>query len=168
MSQAVPVLNREEGVAKIAAMIKDIQIAMLTTVGTGGALHSRPMASHQGAFDGEVLFLTANDTGKVHEIEDQAEVALTYVDPKHIFLTLSGKASISNDRALIDKLWNPSYKAWVPEGKEDPEIRVLRVKIEDAEYWEASPNAVVRNVKILARAMTGGKTPVGEHARVSL
>lgn len=168
MSEPVPVLSREEGIAKVAELIKDIQMAMLTTVGTDGPLHSRPMATQQTPFEGELLFLTGADTGKVHEIEDDQEVALTYVDPKHTFLTLSGRASISNDRALIEKLWNPTYKAWFPGGKEDPEIRVLRVVVEQAEYWEAPANAIVRNVKILARAVSGGKTPVGEHARVAL
>jgi general stress protein 26 len=167
MSEAVPVLSREEGIAKIAEMIKDIQMAMLTTVGTDGPLHSRPMATQQTPFEGELLFLTGADTGKVHEIEDDQEVALTYVDPKHTFLTLSGRASISNDRALIEKLWNPTYKAWFPEGKEDPAIRVLRVVVDQAEYWDAPANAIVRNVKILARAVSGGKTSVGEHARVA-
>lgn len=168
MSEAVPVLNRDEGIAKIADLIKEIQIAMLTTIGTNGPLHSRPMATQQTPFDGELLFLTAEDTGKVHEIQDDAEVALTYVDPKHTFLTLSGRASISNDRALIETLWNPTYKAWFPQGKEDPKIRVLRVTVEQAEYWEAPSNAVLRNVKILARAVTGGKTRVGEHAKLAL
>ncbi len=168
MSEAVPVLSREEGVAKIAELIKDIRIAMLTTVGVDGPLHSRPMATQQTPFDGELFFLTGEDSGKVHEIEDDAEVALTYVDPKHTFLSLSGGASISNDRALIEKLWNPTYKAWFPGGKDDPEIRVLRVRVEHAEYWEAPANALLRNVKILARAVTGGKTPVGEHAAVTL
>jgi general stress protein 26 len=168
MSEHVPVLSREEGIAKISELIKDIQMAMLTTVATDGRLHSRPMATQKAPFDGELLFLTADDSGKVHESEQEAEVALTYVDPKHTFLTLSGRASITNDRALIEKLWNPTYKAWFPEGKEDPSIRVLRVDVEQAEYWEAPANAVVRNVKILARAVTGGKTPVGEHARVAV
>ncbi len=168
MSEHVPVLSREEGIAKIAELIKDIQMAMLTTVATDGRLHSRPMATQKAPFDGELLFLTADDSGKVHEIEQEAEVALTYVDPKHTFLTLSGRASITNDRALIEKLWNPTYKAWFPEGKEDPSIRVLRVDVEQAEYWEAPANALVRNVKILARAVTGGKTPVGDHARVAV
>ena len=168
MSEAVPVLSRDEGIAKIAELVKDIQMAMLTTVSATGPLHSRPMATQQTPFDGELLFLTADDTGKVHEIRNDAEVALTYVDPKHTFLTLSGKATISNDRALIEKLWSPSYKAWFPEGKEDPSIRVLRVTVEQAEYWEAPSNAVVRNVKILTRALSGGNTKVGDHARVLL
>jgi general stress protein 26 len=168
MSEAVPVLNREEGIARIGKLIEDIEIAMLTTVSPDGSLHSRPMATQKIPFEGELFFLTGEDSGKVQEVEDDREVALTYVDPKHTFLTLSGRASILNDRTLIEKLWNPTYKAWFPEGKDDPEIRVLRVVVEQAEYWEAPGNALVRNVKILARALTGGKTSVGEHAQVAM
>ena len=168
MSEEVPTLSREEGIAKVGELIKDIQMAMLTTITSEGSLHSRPMASHQSPFAGELLFLTPDDTGKVHEIQENAEVALTYVDPKHTFLTLSGRASISNDRGLIEQLWTPTYKAWFPGGKEDPSIRVLCVHVDQAEYWEAPANAVVRKAKILARAVTGGQSKVGDHARVEL
>ena len=168
MSDAQPVQSREEGIEKIASLIKDIRIAMLTSVGEDGALHSRPMATQEKPFTGELLFLTREHSGKVNEIRHDAEVNLTYVDAKHTFLTMSGRASIENDRALIDELWNPMYKAWFSEGKEDPEIRILRVSVERAEYWDAPSNALVRHAKILARAVSGGKTPVGEHATVTL
>jgi general stress protein 26 len=169
MAEEVPTLGRQEGLDKLSHLISDIQIAMLTTVNPAGQLHSRPMATHkQEPFEGELFFLTPAHSGKVSEIQNDSEVSLQYVDPKHTFVALTGRASVSNDRALIEKLWNPSYKAWFPNGKDDPEIRVLRVTVEEAEYWEAPSNALVRNAKILARAVTGGQTPVGEHARVSL
>ncbi len=63
---------------------------------------------------------------------------------------------------------NPMFKAWFPGGESDPEIRVLRVKVDQAEYWDAPSSAIVRKVQVLARAATGGKTTVGEHARVEL
>ncbi|HEY0784821.1 MAG TPA: pyridoxamine 5'-phosphate oxidase family protein [Acidobacteriaceae bacterium] len=168
MSEEVPVLSREEGLAKIGELIKDIQMAMLTTITAAGTLHSRPMATHQGRFEGELLFLTPAHSGKVEEIQQDAEASLTYVDAKHAFLAVRGRASLSADRELIETLWNPSYKAWFPAGKDDPEIRVLKVKVEEAEYWDAPSSAIVRSAKILARAVSGGKTKVGEHARVAL
>jgi general stress protein 26 len=164
----VPTLSRKEGIARIAVLIKNIKMAMLTSVSTDGRLHSRPMATQSRPFDGQLLFFTAANSGKVEEIREDAEVSLTYVDPKHSFLTISGRAAISNDRKLIDELWHADLKAWFPGGKDDPEIRVLRITAEQAEYWEAPSNAIVRGVKILARAASGGKTPVGEHARVAL
>lgn len=163
-----PQPTREEAVAKLAELIQDIRIAMLTTVGSDGRLHSRPMATQDAAFTGEVVFLTSEASGKVDDIREDQEVNLSYSDAKHTYVTMCGQASISNDRAFIGALWSPMYKAWFPEGPADPSIRILRVRIEQAEYWSSSSNALVRNAQVLTRAITGGKTPVGEHARVDL
>ena len=153
---------------KIHDLIKDIHVAMLTTEGSDGKLHSRPMATQEAEFDGSVWFLSRQSSGKVTDIQHQAHVNLAYSDGKHSFVTLAGTAEIQKDRKKIDELWNPLYKAWFPDGKDDPEITVIKVQVEEAEYWEAPPNAIVRNVKILSAAITGGKVSVGEHEKVSL
>ncbi|WP_158615330.1 pyridoxamine 5'-phosphate oxidase family protein [Acidipila sp. EB88] len=168
MSAGEEIENREEAIDKIAGLIKDIHVAMLTTIHADGTLHSRPMATQNTPFNGEVVFLTAEHSGKVDEIKQDAEVGLCYSDAKHAFVTMRGRATLSDDRALIAALWNPLYKAWFPEGESDPNIRVLRVKVEQAEFWNAPASAVMRKVQVLTRAATGGKTPVGEHAQVSL
>ena len=160
--------DREEAIAKIGELIHNIHIAMLTTVGTNGKLHSRPMASQNTPFNGEVVFLTSENSGKADEIKQDAEVNLCYSDAKSSFVTMSGRASLSNDRALVAALWNPMYKAWFPEGQSDPTIRVLRIHVDQAEYWDSSSSTLVRKVQVLARAATGGKTPVGDHAKVTL
>jgi general stress protein 26 len=153
---------------KIHELIKDIRVAMLMTEGSDGKLHSRPMATQEAEFDGNIWFLSRQSSGKVTDIQHQAQVNLAYSDGKHTFVTLSGKAEIQKDREKIDELWNPLYKAWFPEGKDDPEVTVIKVQVEDAEYWEAPANAIVRNVKMLSAAITGGNVSVGEHDKVSL
>ena len=160
--------SREESIRKIADLIKDIRIAMLTTVSPEGKLHSRPMATQDAPFTGELLFLTRAHSGKVEEIAEDGEVSLTYADGKHAFVTLGGRARVENDRETAKALWNPMFKAWFPNGEDDPEIRVLRVAVETGEYWEAPASSVLRKVEILTRAVTGGKTPVGDHGRVTL
>ena len=168
MSAGEEIQSREEAIQKLAELIKDIRIAMLTTVNPDGSLHSRPMATQNTPFNGELVFLTGEHSGKVDEIKHDAEVGLTFSDAKHAFVTMSGRASISGDRALIAALWNPMYKAWFPGGESDPTIRVLRVKVEQAEFWNAPDSAIVRKVQVLARAVSGGKTHVGEHAQITL
>ena len=168
MSAGEEVQSREEAIGKLAELIKDIHIAMLTTVAADGSLHSRPMATQNTPFNGEVVFLTREDSPKVDEIKQDAQVSLCYSDAKSSFVTLTGRAALSNDRALIAALWNPMYKAWFPEGEADPKIRVLRVQVDQAEYWDAPASALARKVQVLARAATGGKTSVGDHAKVNL
>ncbi|AXC15238.1 general stress protein [Acidisarcina polymorpha] len=160
--------NRSEALSKINGLIKNIRIAMLTTAAPDGSLHSRPMATQNSEFTGELWFLTRDDSGKVFDIHHDAHVSLTYSDGKHTYVALTGLGSVSRDQAKINELWNAMYMAWFPQGKEDPEIRVLRVRIDSAEYWDAPSNAVVRNFQILLAAVTAGQSKVGENESVSL
>lgn len=160
--------SRATALAKINDLIKDIRIAMLTTAGPDGSLHSRPMATQKTTFNGELWFLTREDSGKSFDIHHDAHVSLTYADGQHTFVALAGRAVVSQDKAKIQELWNPMYTAWFPQGKEDPEIRVLRVRVDSAEYWDAPSNTVVRNFQILLAAVTAGQTKAGENEAVSL
>jgi general stress protein 26 len=163
----VKVLSGPEGRKKIGELIKDVRICMLTTAGSDGSFDSRPMATQETDFDGTVYFLTRHDSGKVNEIENDAHVSLIYADPSnHNYVAAKGKAQISRDKEKIDELWNPMFKAWFPEGKDDPNIAVLRVEVDEANYWEASSSKLVFGVKYLARAITGGGVDVGEQCKV--
>ena len=167
MSKAT--LSRDEILSNLQDMIKDIRIAMLTTADEDGRVYSRPMATQETRFQGELWFLTRRDSGKVEEIRHNAHVNLSYVDVKNSnFISLSGVAHISRDRQKIQELWNPMYKAWFPDGEEDPEISVLKVVVEDAEYWSAPSSSLVRNYRMLKASITKDGSQVGEHEHVSL
>jgi general stress protein 26 len=60
------------------------------------------------------------------------------------------------------------FKAWFPEGEDDPNIAVLRVDVTEAQYWEASSSKLVFGIKYLASAVTGGKIDVGETGKVTV
>jgi general stress protein 26 len=60
------------------------------------------------------------------------------------------------------------FKAWFPAGEEDPEITVIQVKIDEAQYWEASASRLVVGVKYLAAALTGGEVNVGEVGHIAV
>ncbi len=160
--------SRTEALSKIDGLIKDIRFAMLTTAAPDGCLHSRPMATQKNEFNGELWFLTRDDTGKAFDIHHDAHVSLTYADGKQTFVSLTGRANLSRDQEKIDELWNAMYTAWFPQGKEDPSIRVLRVLVDSAEYWDAPSSALVRNFQILLSAVTAGSTKVGENETVNL
>ena len=162
-------LSGRAGIEKIAGLIKDIRIAMLTTAAADGSFDSRPMATQKTDFDGDVYFLTRGESGKVHEIADDSHVSLIYADPGDAkFVSAKGRASVSRDQAKIHELWNPMYKAWFPEGEDDPAISVLKVTISEAEFWEASSSRLVRGLKYVAAAATGGKVEVGSSGKVTL
>ncbi len=161
-------LSGPEGMEKIGELIRGIRITMMTTAASDGSIDSRPMATQEtDKFDGTVWFLTKGESGKVDEIKHDAHVTLVYSDPSNSkYVSAKGRASVSSDRAKIDDLWNPMYKAWFPEGKDDPSIAVLKVDIAEAQYWEASSSKLIMGAKYLAAAVTGGKVDVGETGKV--
>ncbi len=156
-------LSGREGVEKIAGLVKGIRICMLSTVSENGYAISRPMATEDVEFNGTVYFLTRSTSGKVENIAENQHVTLDYADPGDSkYVTLRGRASVYRDQKQIDEMWNPMYKAWFPDGKEDPEIAIVRVDVSDGEYWEANSSKIVIGIKYVAAAVTGGKVPVGE------
>ena len=160
-------LSGEVGQKKIAEVMKGIHIAMMSTVAKDGSMSSRPMAVQEKDFDGQLWFLTRVSSEKVDEIGQDQHVTLTLVDSSDgKYLTLKGRANVNQDRAKIRELWNSMYKAWFPKGETDPEIAVLRVDVHEADYWEASSSSLVRSVRYLAAAVTGGKVAIGEAGHV--
>ena len=162
-------LSGDEGKKKIGELIKSVRICMMTTAAKDGSFDSRPMATQETDFDGTVFFLTRHESGKVAELENDAHVSLIYSDPgDKNFVTCKGRASISQDKAKIHELWNPMFKAWFPEGEEDPSIAVVKVDVNEAQYWEGPSSKLVYGVKYLAAAVTGGKVDVGTQGTVTL
>jgi general stress protein 26 len=162
-------LSGKEGMQKIGELVKDIRIAMMSTIGETGDIHSRPMATQNGPFNGTLWFLTGKSSGKVANLQWHPNVALDYSDPSHSkYITLRGNASVSHDRAKVKELWNVMYKAWFPNGEDDPEIAVLRVDVTEGEYWEASSSKIVLGMRYVAAAVTGGAVSVGEAGHVTV
>ncbi len=162
-------LSGEEGIKKIAELIKGIRIAMMTTAAADGSFDSRPMATQKTEFDGSIFFLTRQESGKVQELAADSHVSLLYADAADgKYISAKGRASVFHDQAKIHELWNPMYKAWFPEGEEDPAIGVLRVDVTEAQYWEASSSRLVRGIKYIAAAATGGGVDLGKTGKVEL
>ena len=160
--------KRQESIEKLNELINDIQTAMLTTI-DGGVLRSRPMATQEAEFDGTLFFLTGADTHKDEEIKKDNRVNVSYAEPSdNIYVSVSGTAQTYHDQAKIDELWNPFYKAWFPEGQTDPNIRVLKVTVEQAEYWDSSSSTIVHLVGFLKALATGEQYDGGENKKIDL
>ncbi len=158
-----------EDIKKIGSLINGIRIAMMTTVGENGQLHSRPMAVQDMEFDGEFWFFASNNSGKIDSIQNDQHVNLAFAkESDNKFVSIAGRARVVTDRAKIKELWNPLMTAWFPKGLEDPELCLIRVSAESAEYWDA-PSSTIVHVYGIAKALVTGERPhPGDHARVAL
>jgi general stress protein 26 len=146
---------------KLAELIEDIQFAMLTTQEPDGTLRSRPMTTQQQEFDGDLWFFVGASGSTAREVQRDQQVNLSYAKPdKNIYVSVSGRASLVRDRQKLEELWNPVYKAWFPDGLDDPNLALLRVEATQAEYWDA-PNGKVVQALGFAKALLTGKSYEG-------
>lgn len=160
----------QDSVEKLRGLIKGIRIAMLTTAETDGTLRSRPMGTQQTEFDGDLWFFTGKSSPKVAEIQRDQNVNVSYADPgDNRYVSVSGRAELIDDKAKEKELWNPFVKVWFPKGLHDPELTLLKIRVESAEYWDA-PSSTMVNLVGFAKAVITGKPPenLGENEKLSL
>ena len=153
---------------RVWKLIDSIKFAMLVTHdGNSDELRARPMHAHGKREEDTIYFLTDRRHQKDDEIQINDNVCLAFSDPSgHRYLSISGTATVLDDRARVHELWEASNKAfWDDEN--DPDIRVLRVRPAMAEFWD-SPGKIVTSVKMAAAALTGAKPELGENRKVTL
>jgi general stress protein 26 len=146
--------TREEAIRTFGAMIAGIPVAMLTTTGMG-RLRSRPMVAQRLPFDGDLWFVTARAAGKTGEIRDRQAVHVTFVSPSdNRYAWASGTAALVDDAAMLKRLWHAGYLEWLPGGPDDPTTELIKVRVEEAEYWDPAAGRMVRLDRFVDQATT--------------
>lgn len=155
---------------KLMELIEGMHIGMLATRGADGRFRSRPMALADAEFDGHLYFLTGDNSGKVHDLERDKETVVTFANPsKSSYVALRGEAAISTDRATVKKHWSERARGWFPKGSDDPNLAVIAVKIDEAEYWDTPSGTMVVAYGYAKAVLTGEPVKdVGDHAKVKL
>lgn len=161
--------DHQDHIQQLGELIKDARIAMFTTVSAQGRLVSRPLGTQEVAFDGDLWFATGRDSGKVEEIQADPRVCVAYANPsKNTYVSVSGAASIVTDRARIDDLWSPAMKIFFPDGKDDPNLVLIRVDAETAEYWDGPGTFLGKVLYLATAAVTGNPGAMSDNERIDL
>lgn len=156
-------------VRKLGEMIKDISVAMLTTMEAEGGLRSRPMIAQKEEFDGDLWFFTSANSAKVEEVTHAQDVNISYADPgDQRFVSVSGIAEIVNDRERIEQLWSSGYTAWFPKGLDDPDLALIKVRVYQAEYWDAPSRKMVQIAGFVKSLTSGQRYQPGENEKLEL
>lgn len=151
---------------KVWELMKKVTICMLATK-DGEGIRSRPMGAYLRKEENRIYFLTDARRHKDDEIEADSHVCLAFADAGgQTYVSVTGKARVTQDPAKVKELWSTPAKAWW-DSPEDPHIRVLTVTPQDAEYWD-SPGTVVSYAKMALAAVTSTRPALGENAKVSL
>lgn len=145
--------------------IKDIRVAMMTTMGADGMPHTRPMYTYppEPSEPDTLWFTTDVQSHKVQELRERPMVHLTYSDTAgNNYVAVTGEGELVNDRARLREMWNIHTKAWFPGGPDDPNLGLLRVRIKRAEYWDG-PSRPAYLLSVAKAVLSGGQPEGGEH-----
>lgn len=162
-------LYNEDAVKKIKDFVDDIKFCMFCTSVTDMPFRTRPMSTLEVDEEGNLWFFSAKSSDKNDEIKNDDTVQLIYSKNSDVhFLTITGKATIVQDQAKKDELWNPIVKAYFPQGKDDPNLSLVKIKPEAAHYWDTINGKMITWFKMAASAVTGNQNNVGVEGKLKV
>ena len=154
---------------KLYALIDDIEIAMLTTRRTDGHLRSRAMANQKRAAGADLWFVTLDDSAKLADLAHDPHVNLSYYrEGNRQWISISGLAEVSTDRAKIHELYAADWKVWFPdEGDprhgtpDDPRMTLIGVTVHAAEFLDITKPRPVLLFEFVKGWVTGTQPDMG-------
>jgi len=130
--------HRQDDIRHLAELLRGIEVAMFTTIAADGRLVSRPLGTQEVEFDGDLWFVTGASSPKVAEIAANPRVNVAYAAPeRNTYVSVAGRAQVLEDRDKVEQFWSPAMQVFFPGGKDDPELRLVHVRAESAEYWNS-------------------------------
>jgi general stress protein 26 len=152
---------------KVLELMRDERFCMLTSVGAEGRLHAHPMTPQEVTDDGDVWFFVDRNSEQATNIAGEKRVNLAFSDGS-TWLSVAGHASLRDDRTKVDELWNDMVEAWFPDGKESPNVALLLVESDSAEYWDPPGGGRTASVLAFAKTKLTGEPPRGDNETVDL
>ncbi|MGF6832262.1 general stress protein 26 [Paenarthrobacter sp. TE4293] len=160
-------MTEEQGISKVVDIINDSRIGMLTTINEEGALVSRPLAVQDVKDDGDLWFFTGLGTSQVAHVRHDPRVNVSF-GKKTEWVSVAGTAEVVTDRQKIRDMWNQVVEAWYPDGPETPDVCLLRVDSDSAEYWSSPGGTAATVLQWVKSKVTHSRFSVGESGTVDL
>ena len=159
-----------EDLSRVRDLIERMPIGMLITLDGNEQPRSRPLQTLELDEHGCLWFFVGADSPKVDEMSRQHDrVGVSYSDSaKQDYLSISGRGRLSRDRNRMKQLWSPWVKIWFPKGVDDPDLALLAIEIDRAEYWDAPGSAVKRLYGLAKARATGDTDALGEHGKIGV
>ncbi len=158
-------MAEQDAATRIWDMVKSSHICLLVTK-NGARLRARPMGVTPKREEHALYLLTDARRAKDAEIMADDQVCLAFHTGSADYVSISGSAVVSDDRAKIRELWSVAAKAWW-DSAEDPNIRVIKITPEEGEFWDG-PGRAIAYVKMAAAAISGTRPDVGKTGRAAL
>lgn len=152
-------LTHLEAIKKIKELSESAKVCMFCTELETLPINSRPMSLQETDEEGNLWFISSDDSNKNFEIKDDRRVQLFFMNNSdYQYLSIFGEATIYKDKTTIEDKWSPMAKAWFEEGKDDPKVSIIRVEPKDTYYWDTRVGKLVSLFNFVSAAVTGNTT----------
>lgn len=127
-------LSREAIEERLFDAIDDVRTGMLGTVQP--PMHFQPMTAFLERDTRQIWIFTHRDTELVRNAGQGHHAMFTfYSEKKGVWACLGGELTETCDRERMDRYWGPMVAAWYKDGKEDPNLTMLRFDLHDGDVW---------------------------------
>jgi general stress protein 26 len=163
-------LKANEGVEKLKELVTAINICLFSTnLKRNDGATCRPMSAQEVDAEGNIWFFSDINSDKNREIREDNAVQLIFSHPgKSSYMIVNGMAEISTDRKKIEALWTPVAKIWFEQGKDDPNLSLIKVNTRSAYYWDTDGNKMINFFKFLASVATGSNLVTGVQGSIKV
>lgn len=150
-------------------LIEDNPTCMMVSADRNDKMRARPMHAIVNEDAKELLFYTRLSSGKSEELESDGDVCLCFSCPKTSdYVSVTGRAEVTTNQALIEKHWNRFVDAWFPEGPKGGDVAMIRVVPDHGEYWDGNSSSVLSALKMLVASEKDETPDLGENKKVAL
>lgn len=154
-------LSFADAIAKIKEIATDANICMMHTDLQNFPDNCRPMALQEADDEGNLWFISSDQSQQNADINKNPQIMVTFQNSSKMeYLVAYGKASIHKDQEKIDEYWTNFANAWF-EGKDDPRITIIRVKVNKGHYWDTKDGKLISSAKMIFSAITGSDVDDG-------
>lgn len=158
MSDAETITTGPEALARVRALVEDLETAIVTTADAQGTFVGRPLVTRLMDDAGDLWFFTV----EAEALGGDRAVTLSYLDAKaRRYVSISGSAAVVDDPARAHELYVDDLDTWFENGLATPGISLLRVTPRRCEFWEPSQSRLAS----AARAIVGASAPEGPAVR---
>jgi general stress protein 26 len=163
-------LNNKEAIDKLKSLVTDITVCLFCTdLKTDDGSKCRPMNAMKVCDQGNIWFFSEKSSDKNKAIAANKAVQLFFLHPgKSAYLVVNGEAEIILDKTIIKDLWTPVAKIWFKEGKNDPEVSIIKVTPTTAYYWDNDGNSMINFLRMAASVVTGINLITGKEGAITV
>lgn len=162
--------QHKEAIVKLKSLVDEIKICLFcTNLKTDDGSTCRPMTAIKVCDEGNIWFFSEKDSDKNKDIAKDKDVQLFFSHPAiSSYMVVNADAEIILDKKTIEELWTPIVKIWFKEGKDDPNISVIKVTPKNAYYWDTDNGQMINFLRLVASVITGSNLVTGNQGALKL